>query len=225
MTTLAEMRALVREELNDSGGTTLWTSALLNRHIADAIRSYSRDLPLKKRATITVVADQDEYDLPADLITIDRLTQPTHWLRRRVDPMRTSEGDPTQSTQLVDYQSRVGIAGNPATFWTHGMALYLDPAPGSEGTDQDITLWYGAYYPLPAADGDTLATPEGDDDLINHLTCAFALAWIATDEAKRQRFTDKTGSSPSAATARHTAYVQAVINKRKGFRTSTLEPI
>ena len=41
MTTRAELRTRIRTELNDAGGTPLWTDAALNQWIDEAIRDYA----------------------------------------------------------------------------------------------------------------------------------------------------------------------------------------
>jgi hypothetical protein len=58
------------------------------------------------------------------------------------------------------------------------------PRPPKAGADQNITLEYLAFYAEPAADGDTIATPTRDDDILQALVCADAMRWIGSDEAK-----------------------------------------
>jgi hypothetical protein len=41
VTTRAQLMTSIRAELNDSGGTKLWSDALLQAWIGDAIRDYS----------------------------------------------------------------------------------------------------------------------------------------------------------------------------------------
>src|SRR5437762_12904439 len=76
VTTRASLRSTVRQELNDAGGTSLWTDSLLNEWIAEAIRLYGRALPKEATATITTVADQAAYDLPADTDRVLRVECP-----------------------------------------------------------------------------------------------------------------------------------------------------
>ena len=45
MATRATLRTAVRAELNDGGTTQLWSDALLNEWLAEAIRDYGRRLP------------------------------------------------------------------------------------------------------------------------------------------------------------------------------------
>src|SRR5439155_14826525 len=45
MTTRAEIRGRIRDELNDNGSVKLWTDALLNRWIGEATKEWSRVVP------------------------------------------------------------------------------------------------------------------------------------------------------------------------------------
>src|SRR5436853_6244386 len=92
MTTRTTLRTTIRTELNDSGGTTLWSDAVLNEFINQAIRSYSRELPKQATATITVVAGTDAYSLPSDFVKAIRVTQPDDTIRVP-DPLDRASGD------------------------------------------------------------------------------------------------------------------------------------
>jgi hypothetical protein len=163
MTTRAELRALVRDELNDAGASTLWPDALLDEYLAQAIREYSRHLPEEASTTITVVADQAAYDLPVRFVAAKRVEQPEHVLR---------------------------LAGErqPHGYRVYGGKLILSPAPSEIGASQDVRLEYLRGYAEPAVDGDALAIPTSHDDVLVALVCARALRQISADEAKRQRF-------------------------------------
>jgi hypothetical protein len=163
VTTRAGLRALVRNELNDNANIKLWADADLNQWIGEAITEYSYQLPKEASTTLTSIAGTDTYAVPADLIRFQRVRQPKSQLR--------------QLGELAAYGYLV-FAGS----------LILDPAPGATGGDQNIFLDYLARYPLPSADGDTLATPTADDRVLVDLVCAKAMSWIDTDEVKRQRF-------------------------------------
>jgi hypothetical protein len=171
MTTRAQLRATIRTELNDSGGSPLWADALLNELIAQAIRRYGEQLPEEASTTIAVVADQAAYALPARFLRAIRVEQP-------------------EDTE------RVGDPRHPWSYRVFAGQLVLDPAPTQAGGDQDITLDYLRFYAEPAADGDVLATPSPDDDVLVALVCARALAYLAMDESKRQRFERQRGSDP-----------------------------
>lgn len=180
MTLRSALRQSIRDELNDNGATKLLSDALLNEYIAEAIRDYSRQLPEELQATITVVADQTDYTLPTRWLQVLRVEQPKDTLRIPV----TGGRSPADTGGLVDYQNRVASSGRSA-YRIFGNELILDPAPTSIGADEDIRLEYTRYYAEPALDGDTLATPSTDDDVLISLACLRALTWVQGDEAKR----------------------------------------
>lgn len=218
MTTRAQLRGAVRNELNDTGGTPLWSDALLNEWTNQAIRAYSRELPEEASTTIAAVAGQTSYALPARFRQALRVEQPKDTLRVPSSPFRVprsglSELGTRNSEQRWTYRTFAG-------------SLILDPAPTAAGADHDIKLEYLRSYAEPAADADVLATPAEDDDVLVQLACADALRWIGTDESKRARFERQRGASPLAQAALYDRQArQAIATKRDRLRTRTLEVI
>jgi hypothetical protein len=200
VSTRASLRSLIRQELGDAGGTPLWSDALLNQWIGEAIRRYGRELPRELSTTMVVVAGQASYSLPADCDRVVRVEQPKGSQR--------SSGDRSQ-----------------AGYRTFAGQILLDPPPGATGSDQDLRLEYLGRYAEPAADADVIATPPGDDDLLMGLVCASALRWIDLDEAKRQRFERERGAS-AGETARwyRTRAEEAIALRKRRVRTSVLVP-
>lgn len=220
MTTRAQLRTSIRLELNDSGGTPLWSDSLLNEWINQAIRAYSRELPEEATATITAVADQASYALPARTQRVLRVEQPADVVRVRISASRTSPGD---LIDLVDFQTGTKSAGAWG-YRVFASNLLLDPVPTSTGLDQDIQLEYLRSYAEPTADGDTLATPSSDDEVLICLAAALALTWVGSDEAKRLRYGDARGPSPAALATDYRHRAEAVLAlKRNQLRTTTLE--
>ena len=160
MTTRATLRTTIRTELNDSGASPLWTDALLNELINQAIRSYSRELPKQSSSTITVVANQEAYNLPADFDRAVRVEQPDDTIRV-FDPLDRGTSDEHSSSESSGATSR-GAWGY--RIWAS--KIVLNPIPTSIGSTQNITLDYLARYAEPTADGDTIATPASDDDIL-----------------------------------------------------------
>jgi hypothetical protein len=191
VTTRAALRSLIRQELNDAGGTQLWTDSLINEWIAEAIRLYGRSLPKQASANLTTVADQAAYALPADTDRVLRVEYP--------------EGVPASP----DLGSR-GICGSYRAFAGN---LELNPAPSVSG--ETIHLAYLARYAEPSVDGDTLATPAADDDILLRLVVGRALRWITLDEAKRQRFERQRGASAAEAASLYEREAQDLIHQRK----------
>jgi hypothetical protein len=197
MTTRAGLRALARGELNDAGGTPLWTDAQLNQWLLEAIRRYSEDFPKAAEQTIPSVADQASYSLAADCLRVARVEHPQGFFRIE-DPLSAGDvtfDDPSIVKPLQPMQLAYEIWG------AHGArTLTLRPAPAD--ASDSIVVRYLATWAEPAADGDTLATPARDDQLLVWLICSAALWWISTDEAKRQRFErDRGASTQDGATA------------------------
>jgi hypothetical protein len=58
MTTRADIRTRIRSELNDSGGTPMWSSSLLDSFLVDALRAWSLDVPREVSWAPTTVAGQ-----------------------------------------------------------------------------------------------------------------------------------------------------------------------
>jgi hypothetical protein len=204
MTTRAELRQKIRDELNDNATAKLWTDALLNDFIVQAIRAYGRELPKQASATITAVADQEAYALPSDFDRAMRVEQP--------------DGEP----RVPGLGSHV--SSEQASYRLWGNQLILDPAPDAAGSGQDVSLEYLARYAEPAADGDTLATPPSDDDVLVAFACADAMRWIGSDEAKRARFERQRGASPGGAAEAYERRAQAaILGRKRRLRSSALE--
>jgi hypothetical protein len=190
MTTRSGLRTLVRNQLNDNAAVKLWADADLNQWLGEAITEYSYLLPKGVQTTIVSVANQTDYALPSDFLRFARVAQPKSQLR--------------QPSPITEYSYRV-----------FGSELILDPAPGSTGGDNDIYIEYWARYALPSADGDVLATPTQDDAILVHLVCAKALAWVDTDEAKRQRFERQRGVTVRSLAQSYQDAAQGEIANRK----------
>ena len=105
-----------------------------------------------------------------------------------------------------------------------GGSLILDPVPTAIGSDEDVRLEYLRGYAEPAADGDVIATPASDDDVLIHLVCASALEWIAGDEAKRVRYQETRGVSPGPVARTYAERARAALAGRMArLRARTLE--
>ena len=221
MTTRAQLRTSIRLELNDTGGSPLWSDSLLNEWINQAIAAYSRELPEEASATLTAVAAQATYALPAGTQRVLRVEQPKEVIRVRTSASRTLPYP--AGGALVDYQNGV----KTAAVWGYrvfGGNLILDPAPGAAGADEDVRLEYQRTYAEPSADGDTIATPTEDNQVLICFVAAAALIWVGSDEAKRLRYGDAHGPSLAQLALDYRLRAQAVLAlKRTHLRTTTLE--
>src|SRR6266536_1936959 len=83
MTTRAEIRARVRDELNDNGAVKLWSDGLLNRWIGEAIRDWSQVAPRDRVWQTTSTANNPSYLLPSDVLEVVRVQHPPGLFRVR----------------------------------------------------------------------------------------------------------------------------------------------
>jgi hypothetical protein len=200
MTTRSQLRSAIRTELNDSGGATLWSDALLNEFINQAIRTYSRELPREVTTTLIVVASQAAYNLPVDFDRAIRVEQPDDTIRAY---------DPRERTLTDDLSMSKSSGAIRRGAWAYRLwanQIILDPTPTTAGANQNITLDYLARYAEPSADGDTIATPASDDDVLAALVCADALRWVGMDESKRVRFQQRGRLGAPSPTSMAEAY-------------------
>jgi hypothetical protein len=212
MATRAALRTLIRSELNDSGGTTLWTNGQLDQWLAEAIRTYSQALPKEASESIATVADQADYSLAADCLAVRRVEHPAGFFRIAdflsggdlIDPFLLAQGQPRAVATQLGYE----------VWGPYGSrTLTLRPAPSASG--ETIAVRYYAAWAEPSADGDEIALPNGEEHLLIWLVAASALQWIGTDESKRQRFERQRGvSAVSAAGAYERDWRRAVEARR-----------
>ncbi len=198
MTTRAALKTTIRNLLDDTGASPLWSDTNLNEWINQAIRDYSVEPPREVAVTITAVGGQASYVLPSDAKRVLRLEQPKFVIRIPVADHRIAVYPPDLG-QLVDYQSGV----RTATTWTYRVFsgnLILDPAPATSGPGNvDLQLEYLATYPDLVADTDVLATPTISDHILSHLAMALAFDWLISDEEKRFIFESRTGHAPTSS--------------------------
>lgn len=208
MTTLAELRALVRAELGDTTGAPLWPDERLDTWVREAIREYGRALP--RRATVDLVSVRDEpsYALPADVVSVLAVEYPVG------DPLGAGRRQP----------------GDAPSFEAAGGRLTLAPAPTRAG--EPIRVRYGALYPEPTAAGDVLATPPADDDLLVMAAATRALRWLWTAEAKSLRYVSganargvASGTALELATGYSRALESALSRRQRQLRLSRLSAL
>lgn len=215
MTTRAGLQALVRAELGDAGTTRVWTDELLQRWLVEAVRDYGRSLPRQLRATLTTIAGQAEYGLPTECVAVVRVEHPAGCFRA---PLRCAAGDPGEGSWPPDGDDRLAGAGAPRLgydVWGSlgEMTLELRPAPAASG--EAVRLRYLGLYPEPQSDGEELAVPSRDDDLLVLLVCARALQWLATEEAKRLRWERARGVSAQQTAEQYERRYRAELLRRQ----------
>ena len=202
MTTLAGLRARLRVVLGDEGPAGyLWPDGVLNRHLDDAVRAYSRDLPREMVAAITTVAGQAEYDLPGDLAEVIRL---------EMEEDGAGGGVPLQE----------GGDGGDTGYRVWAGKLILTPAPSAVRT---VAVSYLAGHAPLLSDADVATVPARDEDLLVADAAAKALEGLATEEAKRRRFEDRSGRSAAAmADGFRKEFVAGIAARRSRVRAGRL---
>lgn len=215
VTTRGALRALVRAELGDDGAAQIWSDALLQRWMIEAVRDYGRTLPRQLRATLTSVAGQAEYSLPPECVAVARVEHPAGCFRA---PVRRAAGDSAAGGWLDGWAGQGEGASGPAPAYDvwgspGEMTLELQPAPAASG--EEIRLRYLALYPEPQSDSEELAIPSSDDDLLVLLVCARALQWLATEEGKRLRWEGARGASAQQVAEQYERRYRAELQRRQ----------
>lgn len=212
MTTRSGLRTTIRTELNDSGGTQLWTDGELNQWIGEALDDYAEHFPKPTGTSISAVAAQEDYNLPADCWRVERVEHPDGFFRvldhlsagDRVDPFGTSVGIPKVVTEQLSYEVWGPLGA---------MVLSLRPAP-TDAADA-IVVRYWAIWAKPSADGDTLTIPTHDDRLLVLFVANRAMQRLGTDESKRQRWERTRGATAQGAARQYEGDYNAAIRLRK----------
>lgn len=215
MTTRADLRQRIRDELNDNATVKLWGDALLNQWVVEGLRELGRRLGLEKTTSVTSVANQEAYGLASDVLEIVRVEHPGGVMRA---PGGVRSGD---ESGIDGYGNGGGMRSAPARYETFGGQLVLVPAPAGAG--EEIRVRYRGAYAEPATDAAVLDLPIGDEGLVVAYTCGRALQWIGTDEAKRQRFEHQRGADPVALRREYERdLVRMLRDRRAGLGTRRL---
>lgn len=141
--------------------------------IARAVRHYSRYNPYETTTTTTTVADQAEYDMPADCLYI----RDVQWLwdtTLRVWDITTDyDGEPIKATmpslEIIDDINEADYVRRTTGRWRQyrgSQKIVLDPTPTTSG--DTVTIFYGAYHVLNDDGYDTI--PDEDLDIVCDLT-------------------------------------------------------
>ncbi|HYU20001.1 MAG TPA: hypothetical protein VEQ11_15030 [Chloroflexota bacterium] len=208
MTTRAQMRTTIRNELNDAGGTPLWPDAQLNEWLVEGLRDLGRQLGLEKSQSITSVANQGSYALAADVVQVARVEHPAGYFRV---PRGFASGDVSPDA-ILDLDPRVKPL--ELLYDVFGGSLVLSPAPSASG--ESIVVRYQGAYAEPSADSSVLDLPSRDEDALLFYVCGRAMQWIGADEAKRQRFERQRGADPGSLRREYDRDYRAVIRERRG---------
>jgi hypothetical protein len=176
MATLAELRSALRVLLNDIAAEGyLWSDGNLNHYLNDAIRAYSRSFPRQRETIVITVAGQREYELPAELTSV-----------QKVEIVRAEDRVP-----LLAGDDRTG-----ACYELYGGKLIVFPTPSESGLS--IAVRYLAPHAPLALDGDLSTVPDADIDLLLNYAGSMVLQSLLAEKAKRGRFESRSGQPANA---------------------------
>lgn len=135
MSSLATLRAALRQDLHD-GGSAIWTDAVLQRHIERALREYSMVSALEQKTTLATVSNSRNVDV----------STLTPRIRIVAAEYPTGEYPP---------------AFVPFTLWAGTLTLDLEAAPS--GTPNVNVYWHKVHVingtvSFPATDDDIIVT-------------------------------------------------------------------
>jgi hypothetical protein len=176
----ADLRNWVREQ------TLLESDDISNDLVNDWLDQAHREVAarfdwawLATSSTLSVVAEQQAYPLPADLGRIEAVVSNT---KRR----RLHEESPSK---VWSSYGGVSTFGEPRSFYVWGNNLHLVPVPSASETDAFTIYYYGS----PNLMGSDTATPEFDPRFHVLLAVyAVGLAWQREEEyAKAERAFDE----------------------------------
>lgn len=75
MTTLAQLADRAQNALSDAGAS-VWSQAIIEEFVQDAIREYNNHFPRLRETTINAASDDHYYDLPADCLNVIQVEYP-----------------------------------------------------------------------------------------------------------------------------------------------------
>jgi len=211
MTTRADIRTRTRDELNDNGTAKVWSDALLNRWIGEALREWSRVVPRDRTWQTTSTANDPSYALPSDLLEVVRVEHPPGMFRVRGG---LHDGDVSPSADLGSLESWSGLKPAQLLWEQWGGEVVLVPAPDASG--ETIEVRYKGAYSVPSDDVTALEVAAEDEESVVLYACARALRWVALDEAKRQRFAHDRGADPADSRQAYERAFRARARQRRG---------
>jgi hypothetical protein len=187
----SEIIARARDRLSDSDGT-IFTNAEMLRHLEVAVAEFSGYRPYRNSTTITTVADQDTYDLPATCLWVDRvyvITADTD-VNTLIGDILTDIRDNLYQYDLSRWRdqirARYQLYGQPsAVEWNNQLLLY--PAPTEAG--DTINVDYSSIHAKSTA-GNYTTLRTKDIQYVEDFLVVRCMKILATDAAKRSAYTE-----------------------------------
>lgn len=220
MTTRAQFRQTVRDELADPGPTYVWGDSLLNGFINEAIGQLSVDWPLIKFWSTAGVVGQRDYTIPAAQLVgprgIHSVEYPAGFLLPQGDTSAQYEGVVNSSPPQQTYEQRwefIRSAGDSQKLrFRYNLA----------DTQTIQVQFYGVYTSL-AADTDVLDVSGLDEAALKWATCYRAMAWL--DEVRGKRSGQSVAGNRGSQGYYQRLYNQAIAARKtaKGVGVYRLE--
>ena len=199
MTTRPQLRTTIREILEDTTGTPLWSDAALNEYLAAAIRAYGARFPQQATvATDPIPAAATSVALPAGLLATEIVAVRDASGRDVPHASQRTGPAPTEGTGLIQGWST----------WAGTLRLQR-PAAGDE-----VGVWAIDHLTGRELAGDDVSqqpVESGDEPIVVALAAAQAMKRRLVEDAKR----GVPLAGPAAVVAAMTAEAERLISARK----------
>jgi hypothetical protein len=199
MTTRLQLRTTIREILEDTTGSPLWSDAALNEYLAAGMRAYGVRFPRQATAaTDPISAGTTSVALPSGLLTTEIVTVRDAAGRDVPRASQRTGPAPIDATELVQAWSA----------WAGTLRLQR-PATGDE-----LGVWTIDHLTGRELAGDDVSqqpVESGDEPIVVALAAAQAMKRRLVEDAKRS----VPLAGPAAAVATLTAEAERLIDGRK----------
>jgi hypothetical protein len=199
MTTRLQLRTTIREILEDTTGSPLWSDAALNEYLAAAMRAYGARFPRQATAaTDPVPTAATSVALPTGLPALEIVAVRDAAGRDVPRASQRTGPAPTEAIGLIQAWSA----------WAGTLRLQR-PATGDE-----VGVWTIDYLTGRELAGDDVSqqpVESGDEPIVVALAAAQAMKRRLVEDAKR----GAPLAGPAAAVATFTAEAERLIDARK----------
>jgi hypothetical protein len=208
MTSRLQLRTTIREYLEDTTGTPLWSDAALNEFLAAAMRTYGARFPRQATATTDpIAAGATSVALPAGLVAA------------RIVAVRDARGRDVPQASQRQGPAAADSTGLLQAWSTWAGTLRLQrPVAGDEAGPWVIDYLTGRE--LVADDVSQQVVEPGDEPIVVALAAAQAMKRRLVEDAKRGAQLAGTAEAVAALTAEAERLIAARKRRvRAGFAT------
>jgi hypothetical protein len=172
VTLRSELRASIRNRLEDSGGSPLYPDATLNDYISYAIHEYGRWAPLTDTTTVAVATDATSITIPAPL------------QEQALVAVRDATG-----ADVRVMNGRMGFGALREAYteqaWRHFDGKIVLQRKVSSSEAGNWTIDHLTPRPIPTDDVTALSILPGDEPAVLELAVARAIHQRALEDYKR----------------------------------------